>query len=98
MADRTVTSESKRDDDNARRKRILYRCQHRGMKEMDILLGGYVGDNIATMSEAELATLELLMDVSDQDLFAWMIGNKPVPAEHDTELYRAIAAYRSQSS
>lgn len=98
MADRTVTSESERDDDNAQRKRILYRCQHRGMKEMDILLGGYVGDNIATMSEAELATLELLMDVSDQDLFAWMIGNKPVPAEHDTELYRAIAAYRSQSS
>ena len=98
MADRTVTSESERDDDSARRKRILYRCQHRGMKEMDILLGGYVGENIATMSEAELATLEVLMDVSDQELFAWMIGRKPVPAEHDTELYRAIAAYRSQSS
>lgn len=98
MEDRTVTSESERDDDSARRKRILYRCQHRGMKEMDILLGGYVGENIATMSEAELATLEVLMDVSDQELFAWMIGRKPVPAEHDTELYRAIAAYRSQSS
>ncbi|MBC2859509.1 succinate dehydrogenase assembly factor 2 [Stappia sp. 28M-7] len=98
MADRTVTSESERDDDSARRKRILYRCQHRGMKEMDILLGGYVGENIATMSEADLATLEVLMDVSDQELFAWMIGRKPVPAEHDTGLYRAIAAYRSKNS
>ena len=98
MADRTVTSESERDDDNARRKRILYRCQHRGMKEMDILLGGYVGEHVGTMSEADLATLEVLMDVSDQELFAWMIGRKPVPAEHDTALYRAIADYRSKSS
>ncbi|WP_186398744.1 succinate dehydrogenase assembly factor 2 [Stappia sp. P2PMeth1] len=98
MSDRRATTGSARDDDSARRKRILYRCQHRGMKEMDILLGGYVGEHIATMSEADLATLEVLMDVSDQELFAWMIGHKPVPAEHDTALYRAVAAYRSKSS
>jgi antitoxin CptB len=79
---------------DARRKRMLYRCQHRGMKEMDILLGGYAKDHLAGLDDAQLDELELLMDVSDQDLFKWMIGSGAVPAEHDTPLYRAIVSYK----
>jgi antitoxin CptB len=95
MADQTAASGTTPPADEARRKRILYRCQHRGMKEMDILLGGYVGTHVANLSPDELNVLERLLDVSDQDLFNWMIGRAPVPAEHDTPLYRAIAAYKS---
>ena len=81
--------------DEARRKRILYRCQHRGMKEMDILLGGYAKAHIQSLPEDRLDILERLMDVPDQDLFNWMIGRVAVPAAHDTEIYRAVVAFKA---
>lgn len=79
---------------DARRKRILYRCQHRGMKEMDILLGQYAAARLADMDAGRLDELERLMEIADQDLFNWMIGRVPVPAEHDTPLFRDIVAFK----
>ncbi|WP_306027381.1 succinate dehydrogenase assembly factor 2 [Stappia sp. MMSF_3263] len=81
--------------DEARRKRILYRCQHRGMKEMDILLGGYAKAHIGSLPDEKLDILERLMDVPDQDLFNWMIGRVAVPAEHDTDIYRSVVAFKT---
>ena len=77
-----------------RRKRILYRCQHRGMKEMDIFLGEFAKAHVARLSESDLADLERLMDVFDQDLLKWMTGRQSVPVEHDTPVYRAIISFR----
>ncbi len=76
-----------------RRKRIVFRCHHRGMKEMDIMLGGYVEKHIVQMNDAELDELEVFLQHHDQDLFSWFIGTKPVPAEADTELFRKILNY-----
>ncbi|WP_051241468.1 succinate dehydrogenase assembly factor 2 [Stappia stellulata] len=82
------------DPQDARRKRMLYRCQHRGMKEMDILLGNYAKAHLDSLGADDLDTLERLMDVPDQDLFSWMIGSVAVPATYDTPVYRAIVAFQ----
>ncbi|SDU10672.1 succinate dehydrogenase assembly factor 2 [Stappia sp. ES.058] len=82
------------DPQDARRKRMLFRCQHRGMKEMDILLGNYAKARLNTLCNDDLDTLERLMDVPDQDLFSWMIGSVPVPANYDTPVYRAIVEFQ----
>ncbi|MBL6431582.1 MAG: succinate dehydrogenase assembly factor 2 [Alphaproteobacteria bacterium] len=82
------------DRQDARRKRMLYRCQHRGMKEMDILLGNYAKAHLQALGDDDLDTLEQLMDVPDQDLFSWMIGSVPVPANYDTPIYRAIVEFQ----
>lgn len=76
-----------------RRKKILFRCWHRGMKEMDLLLGGYVQAKIGDLDEAQLSALEELMELHDQDLYSWFIGSKPVPSAQDTELFRDILAF-----
>lgn len=76
-----------------RRKKILFRCWHRGMKEMDLLLGGFADAEIDGLSEEELAELEHLLTAHDQDLYAWMTGRKPLPEEWDGPLYRRIIAY-----
>lgn len=80
-------------DRDPRRKRLMFRCWHRGMKEMDLLLGGFVNAHIDTLSEAELDELENLVSAHDQDLYAWMTGRKPLPAEWDGPLYRRIIAW-----
>ncbi|WP_306144086.1 succinate dehydrogenase assembly factor 2 [Roseibium sp. MMSF_3412] len=84
------TSDTVRD---SRRKRILFRCWHRGMKEMDLLLGGFANAEIDRLSEEELLELEHLLTAHDQDLYAWMTGRKPLPPEWDGPLYRRIIAY-----
>ncbi|WP_375567651.1 succinate dehydrogenase assembly factor 2 [Oceaniradius stylonematis] len=78
---------------DARRRRARFRAWHRGMKEMDIVLGGYADVHVAQMDADELATFEALMENLDRDLFKWFTGEGPVPAEHDTPLFRAICAH-----
>jgi len=85
-----TSGETSRD---TRRKKILFRCWHRGMKEMDLLLGGFADAEIDGLSEEELAELEHLLTAHDQDLYAWMTGRKPLPEEWDGPLYRRIIAY-----
>jgi len=44
-----------------RRKRVLYRAQHRGTQEMDILIGGYVAGHLDGLDSAALDRLETLL-------------------------------------
>jgi len=87
------TEEPIQQDRDPRCKRILFRCWHRGMKEMDLLLGGFANAEIDHLSEDELLELEHLLTAPDQDLYAWMTGRKPLPAELDGPPYRRIIAY-----
>ncbi|MES0881971.1 succinate dehydrogenase assembly factor 2 [Roseibium sp. SCP14] len=85
------------DHRDPRLKKILFRCWHRGMKEMDLLLGGFANAQIDRLSEEELLELEHLLTAHDQDLYAWMTGRKPLPEEWDGPLYRKIIAYHEAS-
>lgn len=51
-----------------RRRRALYRAQHRGSKEMDLLLGRFVEDVLKAMPEDEVAVLEHLLSQPDPDI------------------------------
>lgn len=81
-----------------RRKKILFRCWHRGMKEMDLLLGGFAKEHIDVLNDGELDELEHILTAHDQDLYAWMTGRKPLPEEWDGPLYRRIIAFHADLS
>lgn len=74
-----------------RLKRIKIRAWRRGIKEMDLLIGGYADAHLAVMSEAELDAFEALMDENDQDLLAWATGQEATPPRHQEMLERIIA-------
>lgn len=80
-----------------RRKQLLYRATHRGIKEMDILLGGYASAHIASLSQHELDRLEALMDEPDRDLLTWFTGEEEAPARVRGEMFDAILDHRSKS-
>jgi antitoxin CptB len=75
---------------DVRRRRALYRAWHRGMREMDLVLGRFAEQEIGRMSEAELAGFEALLDVPDITLMSWILGQEPAAAPHDTGLVRRI--------
>lgn len=73
-----------------RRKQLLYRANHRGIKEMDIILGEFARDRIATLDERELDLLERLMEESDRELLSWFTGETPVPEDMASPLLGSI--------
>jgi antitoxin CptB len=75
---------------DTRRRRLLYRATHRGTYENDILLGGFVQRHIAALRDSELAALEALLEIPDNELADWLTGRMPIPAEADTPMLRRV--------
>src|SRR4051794_15146948 len=55
-------------DLDPRRRRILFRAWHRGIREMDLILGRFADAAIDALSEPELDAFEQLIEVPDRDL------------------------------
>lgn len=87
--------ENAADPMDARRKRVIYRCQHCGMKENDVLLGGFAARHAAALDDGELKRLEALLEESDNDLYDWITGKSPVPAAHDHDLMSRIRKFNN---
>jgi antitoxin CptB len=75
-----------------RRRRILFRAWRRGMREMDLLMGRFADAHLPTMSEAELAAFERLLDVSDAQALAWVAGDEAPPEEFDMAFIARLRA------
>jgi antitoxin CptB len=70
-----------------RRRRLLFRSWHRGMREMDLVLGRFADVQIAALNDQELDEYERWLEVPDQKIFTWVNGSQPVPPEFDTALF-----------
>ena len=64
-------------DLDPRRRKILFRCWHRGMREVDLLLGQFADARIDQLSEAELDQLENFMEAQDADIFRGSPARNP---------------------
>jgi antitoxin CptB len=80
-----------------RRKRLLFRCWHRGTREMDLILGRFADAEIANLSDDELAQLEYLMEVPDPDLYSALTGNVLAAPEYANGLFARIKSFRADS-
>jgi len=78
-----------------RRKRLLFRCWHRGTREMDLILGRFADAEITKLSDDELAQFEYLMDVPDPDLYAALTGDVPLAPEFASGLFDRIKSFRA---
>ena len=75
---------------DARRRRILFRAWRRGMRELDLAMGHFADAELPAMSAAELDEFERLLDAPDPSVLAWITGEEPVPADHDTPLFARL--------
>ena len=83
---------------SARKKKILFRAWHRGMREMDLLFGLFADANIADLSENQLDTFETLLDLPDRDVLAWLTGEKSAPIEHQNDFLAMIISFHAKKS
>ena len=64
----------------ARLKRLRMRAWRRGTKEMDLILGPYADERLATMDAQTIDAFDDLLSQNDHDLYAWITGALPAPA------------------
>ena len=63
-----------------RRRKLLFRAWHRGMREMDLIMGRFADRHIgAARATPSLTEFERLIEVPDRDLLAWITGEADVP-------------------
>ena len=73
-----MTEESR----DIRIKRLSMRSMRRGIKEMDVILCRYAAVRLADMDDAALDGYDALLVENDQDLYQWVTGQVPPPAQH----------------
>ena len=73
------------------KKKILYRSNYRGTKEMDKLLGAFTKTYINELSENDLIKLEKLLNIDDANLYNFFNGFKTdavVEKNNVTDLFK----------
>ena len=76
-----------------RLRKLKFRLWHRGIREMDLVMGGFADAELMKLSDAELAEVEGWLDIPDQQMFAWVNGSETPPAELDTPLFRTLRTF-----
>jgi antitoxin CptB len=70
----------------ALRKKLLFRAQRRGFKEVDLIFGAFAEKHLARLDAAQLARFEALLAVPDWKVWNWIAGHEPVPADFDNDV------------
>ena len=58
------------------KKKIKYRSEYRGIKEMDLILGSFVKKYVDTFSYEELLDLYNILEKDDDTIFKWYSNNE----------------------
>ena len=77
-----------------RRKRLKFRSWHRGMREMDLLIGRFADRNLDVFSERQLDLFETLLDETDPDLYDWITERQPIPQEFNHDVMRLLKTFK----
>lgn len=73
-----------------RRKRLLFRAQRRGFKEVDLIFGAYAESHLSVLDKQGLDQFEALLAAPDQEVYAWLRGAEAVPAEYDNPVFAGL--------
>lgn len=77
---------------DTQRKRLAMRAWRRGTREADLMLGPWADAMLPGMAAADLAEFAALLEESDADIAAWLMGLRPAPARF-APLVAAISAF-----
>jgi len=77
-----------------RRKRLLFRSWHRGVREADLLLGSFAERHLAELSDAQLDRYEALLANSDGPILDWITARVAPPPEQDSDVLRLVMNFR----
>jgi antitoxin CptB len=73
-----------------RRKRLMFRANYRGMKELDLVIGAFSEAFVPSFDADSLREFEAILDVPDSDLLDWLTLKSEVPAAMNTSVMQTL--------
>ena len=71
-------------------RRLIYQASYTGTKETDLLLGHFAKMHLPHLNESDLTDFENLLEAGDPAIYAWEMGNAPLPEAYDTPVFHLI--------
>ncbi|PTX55419.1 antitoxin CptB [Litoreibacter ponti] len=71
-------------------RRLKLRSMRRGIKEMDLILGGFAAEGLEGLSDEELALYDEMLSESDHDMYQWASGQAEAPARFAPLIQKAV--------
>ena len=78
------------------KKKILYRSERRGTKEMDLLLSNFVKKYVNSLNESELCELESLLNIDDEVLYKWYLNNERNTLVPENSITKKLKEFKLQ--
>lgn len=75
-----------------RRRRLLFRAWHRGIKELDLIFGNFVEANVDTFDHADCAWFETIFEEQDHEILAWVTGETETPEAYQGDMMTRLQA------
>ena len=70
-----------------RRRRLLFRAWHRGIKELDLIMGNFVEKHLDSFNHDDCAWFEALFEEQDHSVLNWVTGgDEPIPPQFQTPM------------
>lgn len=76
-----------------KKKQLIFRCGHRGTKEMDLLLGEFAKRHVPDFNEEQLLLFEDFVKNSDPDIYNWMTGRETIPDQWNNEIAQMVLSF-----
>jgi len=73
--------------------KLIYRSWHRGTKELDLILGNFIQDNISDMKGTEIKVYEDLLASEDPEIYNWIVKSENPPNQQLDNLIKKIRYY-----
>ncbi len=77
-----------------KRKRLIFRSEHRGTKEMDLLLGSFARQYVPEFREEDLALYDKILQENDPNLYNWITGKDEPPANIISPVFERLMKHR----
>ena len=74
-------------------KKLLYKSTHRGSKEMDLILGKFAHKYLSLFNEDELAMLEVILEMDDNDIYQYALNKKQIPESLNNRVFTLLKDY-----
>tara|TARA_A100001011_G_scaffold400870_1_gene520290 strand:- start:13056 stop:13328 length:273 start_codon:yes stop_codon:yes gene_type:complete len=73
--------------------KLIYRSWHRGTKELDLILGNFISENIQNLSDDEIENYKILLNCEDPDIYKWIVNQEEPFKTSLKDLIGKIRAY-----
>jgi antitoxin CptB len=82
------------DPESVRRKKLLFRAQHRGTREEGLLLTGFAQAHLAAFDGGQLDRFEALLELEDGVLYDWVARRAAPRADQRSDITQMLLDFR----